>query len=75
MEKSNKDKKKPLNTAVQLSGAGIQMGVTIYLGAELGKYLDTIYPNEKNGFTIGVTLFAVAVAMYSLIQQINRINK
>ena len=32
--------KKPLNKALQLSGAGLQMGLTIYLGFLLGKWLD-----------------------------------
>ena len=71
----NDDKKRPLNTAFQLSGVGLQMGVTIYLGAKLGKYLDEKYPNEKNWFTIGITLFAVAISLYHLIQQVNKINK
>ena len=72
--KNNKPKR-PLNTVFQLSGAGIQMGVTIYLGAKLGKWLDAEYPNEKNWFTIGLTLFAVAISLYHLIQQVNRLNK
>jgi hypothetical protein len=76
VEKPKIDKpKKPLNTALQLSGAGLQMGVTIYLGSELGKWLDIEYPNEKGWYTIGITLFAVAIAMYHLISQVNRINK
>ena len=32
--------KKPLNKALQLSGAGLQMGLTIYVGFLLGKWLD-----------------------------------
>ena len=31
--------KKPLHKALQLSGAGLQMGLTIYLGFLLGKWL------------------------------------
>jgi len=54
---------------------GLQMGVTIYLGAKLGKWLDAEYPSDKNWFTIGITLFAVAISLYHLIQQVNRINK
>lgn len=73
---NNKDKKKrPLNTVLQLSGVGLQMGITIYLGSELGKWLDTTYPNERGWYTIGVTLFAVAISMYHLITQVNRLNK
>lgn len=76
MESQDNDKpKRPLNTVFQLSGLGIQMGVTIWLGAELGKYLDATYPNEKGWFTIGITLFAVAISMYHMITQVNRFNK
>ncbi|UTW68122.1 AtpZ/AtpI family protein [bacterium SCSIO 12643] len=75
MDKNKDKKKRPLNTAIQLTGVGAQMGVTIYLGAKLGKYLDTQYPNDKNWFTIGITLFAVAVSLYNLIQQVNKLNK
>ena len=32
--------KKPLHKALQLSGAGLQMGLTIYLGFLLGKWLE-----------------------------------
>lgn len=76
MEANKNDKpKRPLNTAIQLSGVGLQMGVTIYLGAKLGKWLDAEYPSNHNWFTIGITLFAVAISLYHLIQQVNRINK
>ncbi len=76
MENNKNDKpKRPLNTVFQLSGIGLQMGVTIWLGAKFGKYLDEIYPNEKGWFTIGITLAAVAISMYHLITQVNRFNK
>ena len=76
MENQQNDKpKRPLNTVFQLSGIGLQMGVTIWLGAKLGKWLDIEYPNDKGWFTIGITLFAVAISMYHLITQVNRFNK
>ena len=64
--------KKPLNKAMQLSGAGLQMGLTIYLGFLLGEWLDVKF--EKNFLTETVTLIAVFLAMYSLIKQANKIN-
>ncbi len=73
--KKKEDKKSPLNTAIQLTGVGAQMGVTIFLGAQLGKWLDEKYPLDKNWFTIGFTLFAVVISLYNLIQQVNRLNK
>lgn len=70
--KKTKKKKKPLNKAIQLSGAGIQVGLTIYLGFLLGKWLDTIF--EKTFLKETITLIAVFLAIYSLIKQANRIN-
>ncbi len=58
----------------RLSGIGLQMGATIYLGAMLGKFLDGKFPNKKNWFTIGLTLFAVALSLYNVLRQVNRIN-
>ena len=64
--------KKPLNKALQLSGAGLQMGLTIYLGFLLGEWLDKKF--ETTFLTETITLLAIFLAMYSLIKQANRIN-
>lgn len=74
-QKKNEPKKSPLNQIAQFSGAGLQMGVTIWLGAQLGKYLDAEYPSDKNWFTIGCVLLAVGVSLYNLIMQLQRMNK
>ncbi|MFT5258049.1 MAG: membrane protein DedA with SNARE-associated domain [Arenicella sp.] len=71
--KQNKPQGKPLNKALQLSGAGLQMGVTIYLGFLLGEWLDQKL--ELTFLTEVVTLFAIFLAMYSLIKQANKINE
>ncbi|MCT4624009.1 MAG: AtpZ/AtpI family protein [Schleiferiaceae bacterium] len=73
--KPEKPKKSQLNTIVRFSGVGIQMGVTIWLGVQLGKWLDQKYPNEKGWFTIACTLFAVVASMVSLVTQLNKMNK
>ena len=64
--------KKPLNKAMQLSGAVLQMGLTIYLGFLLGEWLDVKF--ETSFLTETVTLLAIFLAMYSLIKQANKIN-
>ena len=69
---NQKEIKKPLNKAMQLSGAGLQMGLTIYLGFLLGKWLDSTF--ETNFLKETITLAAIFLAMYSLIKQANRIN-
>lgn len=68
-----KDDRK-VSKLAQLSGIGLQMGATIFLGAYLGKYLDGKYPMEKKWFTIGLTLLAVAISLYNVLKQVNRIN-
>ena len=65
--------KKPHNKALQLSGAGLQMGFTIYLGFLLGKWLEANF--ELTFLTETITLLAIFLAMYSLIKQANNINE
>ena len=71
---SNKTEKprKPLNKAIALSGAGLQMGVTIYLGFLLGKWLDSYF--KTTYLTQTITLVAVFIAIFALIKQAKRIN-
>ncbi|PWL32677.1 MAG: hypothetical protein DCO96_02295 [Fluviicola sp. XM-24bin1] len=51
------------------------MGVTIFLGAYIGRWLDNTYPSDKKWWTIGLTIFSVAVALYSTLKQVNRLNE
>ena len=67
-------KKKQLNKFLQLTGVGLQMGITIYLGAWAGKKLDAHFGYEKKTFTIILTLVALVASIYSVISQLNRIN-
>ncbi len=62
-----------LGNAAKLSGAGIQMGLTIYLGNLLGSWLDNRF--DVNYWEITITLAAIFLAMYALIKQVNTINK
>lgn len=73
-QEHKKQPKQPSNLA-KLSGVGLQMGATIFLGAYIGKWLDQKYPNEKNWFTICFTLFFVALALFNVLRQVNKINK
>jgi membrane protein DedA with SNARE-associated domain len=76
MGKKNTQKKlrkKPQNKTLQLSGAGLQMGFTIYLGFLIGEWLDTKF--ELTFLTETITLFAIFLAMYALIKQANKINE
>ena len=55
------------NKFLRLSAVGVQMAVLIYLGSELGKYLDEKYSPEKNLFTALCVLVAVGISLYQLI--------
>ena len=73
--KKSKNKKNQRNRFLVLSSLPFQMGITIYLGATLGKYLDQKYLTEKPWLTISCVFLALIFSLYSLIQQLNRINK
>lgn len=60
---------------LSLIGIAAQMGITIYLCAFFGKKLDLMYPNDKNYFTIFLTLFGVFGSMVIIIKQLNKINQ
>jgi len=66
--------KKPLNKYIRLTGIGLQMGITIYLAAYLGKWLDLKYPNKNDIYTIILTLLGVVLSFYSLLKQVKNIN-
>jgi len=74
MLKNKKKREKQLNKYLVLTSASFQIGITIYLGTYLGKYLDLKYNLEKNWFTILFVLLAVIISMYSLVQQLNKLN-
>lgn len=79
MTTNNTNNKKPkkenqLKNAIQLSGIGIQMGVIIYVFVLFGKWLDTNYNNGDKLFIIITTLLGVAVSLYVVLKQLNRIK-
>lgn len=71
----NKDQKpkKQLNPYLRFTSVAFQMGLTIYLGNLLGKWLDSKY--DKTFWESVVTLLAVFVAMYQVISQVLKISK
>lgn len=66
---------KKRNRYLELMGIAAQMGVTIFLGAYLGKWLDSKYPSDKQWYTILCTLSAVAIALYMVLKQVNKLNE
>jgi len=72
MEKRRK--KRQLNRYIQLTGVAFQMGITIYLGAYFGKWLDAHFQTSNKIFTIIGTLFAMVVSIWSVLIQLKKIN-
>ena len=74
MAAEKKEKKKPPKFLI-LTGIAAQMGLTIYAGAFLGKYIDRLYfPNDKP-FTISCTLLSLVIAFYFLLKKVNQLNE
>lgn len=74
-ETEEKKNKQGLKSYVQFSGVALQMGATIFAGAYGGKYLDAKYNVEDKWFTIGLTLGAVALSLFNVLRQVNRLNE
>lgn len=75
-EKKKANKKKnstPKNIAI-FTGIAAQMGITIFLGAYFGKWLDDKYPADKKWFTMALTILSVSIALYAVLKQINKYN-
>ncbi len=65
---------KPLNSWIQLISIPIQMGSIIFIFAKIGMYLDEEFPNDSNMWFLIFTLLGVALSLYNVIRQVNRIN-
>ena len=74
MPENKKNKKKQPKRFIVLIVVASQMGITIFLGATLGKFLDAKYQTEKAWFTIALTLFALLISLYSVLQTLNKLN-
>lgn len=68
------DKKRKPYYWLSLSGIAIQMGVIIFLGAKAGQWLDENYAESGTTYTVVLTLFSVAISMYLVIKQTNKLN-
>ncbi|WP_373057259.1 AtpZ/AtpI family protein [Zunongwangia sp. H14] len=52
-----------------------QMGIIIAAGVFLGIWLDGKFPNKYSGFTIGVSLLGVFIALYQVYRGISNMSK
>lgn len=73
--KKVKKSKSQLNSYARFSGIGFQMIAIIGLGVYGGIKLDERYPNDYQGFTAFLSLAGVAIALYTVIKQVNKHSK
>ena len=67
-------KKKPHNKLLALTAVSFQMGVTIYLGAYLGDYLESTYLSVSAPIKTICVVLAVVISIYMLIKQTKKLN-
>ena len=71
-----KSTKKQLNKYVSLASIPFQIGTVVYIGSYFGKILDLKYGFVKTPWmTLIFVLFAIVLSFYSIIKQLQRINK
>jgi F0F1-type ATP synthase assembly protein I len=63
-----------LKSIAVFTGIAAQMGITIFAGAYVGKYLDLEYPSTKKWFTMLFTLLGVGISLYVVLKQLNKFN-
>lgn len=71
---TQKKPKKRLNKYIVLTGIGLQMGVTIYVAAQFGKWLDSRY-TDNSAYTITLTLLGIVLSFYSLLRQLKNLEE
>ncbi|MFT6749331.1 MAG: hypothetical protein ACI9XR_000437 [Flavobacterium sp.] len=72
MSNQNKNQR---NKWLSLISIPIQIGVVVYLFSRVGEWVDQKFLFEKNTFKIVFILLGVFLSMYSVILQVNKINK
>lgn len=72
---SNRKPNAPLDKYQEFINIAFQMGLIIGGGVLLGIWLDKKFPNEFSGFTIGISLLGVFIALYQVIRKVSQISK
>lgn len=68
-------KNAPLDKYLEFVNIAFQMAIIIGAALLLGMWLDKKFPNKFSGFTIGITLLGVFVALYQVIRKVSRMSK
>ena len=65
----------PLKNFIKLSGLGIQIGVIVYIFIYFGKWIDLYLNNNTKIFVAIGAITGVAVSLYVVLKQLEKINK
>jgi len=57
-----------------LSAIGIEMGIIIYVFVKLGAWLDASYNSGNNGYIIATTFIGIAISLFLVVKQTNKLN-
>ena len=71
----NQQKKKQRNKWLALINIPIQMGIIVFLFAQLGQWLDHKFLNKHTIYVKILTMVGVALAFYNIVRQLKEINK
>ena len=65
----------PLKNFIKLSGLGIQIGVIVYIFIYFGKWIDLYLNNKTKTFVAIGAITGVAVSLYVVLKQLEKIHK
>lgn len=65
----------PRDKYLEFVNIAFQMGIIIAGGVYGGIWLDRKYPNDFSGFTIGISLLGVFIALYLVIRRVTQMSK
>lgn len=67
--------KQYFNKFLRFTGIGVQLGGTLYLASLFGAWIDVKLQLSKPWFTLLLILLALIGFIYSLLKQLNKLNK
>lgn len=74
-QQEKKEIEKEGKALARWGGLGFQMAAIIGLSCWLGVYLDKRNGGETKWWTIGLSLFGIACALYLVFKEVSRLNK
>lgn len=66
------ESKKQANQALKYSGMGMQMAISVFVGAMIGKYLDAHFQMERPIWTAVLALVFLCTSMYIILKDLLR---